>query len=100
MSRQTGITEEQLLSLSRFEDSDRFEDDERLVLRLAVALTRTPSDVPDELFASLRARFSEGQLVELSAAISWENYRARFNRTFAVESEGFSNGSVCALPER
>lgn len=100
MSRRTGITEEQLLDLSRFEDSTHFSEDEKLVLRLAVALTCTPADVSDGLFALLRQRFSERELVELSAAISWENYRARFNRTFAVESEGFSKGEFCPLPER
>ena len=100
MSRRTGITEEQLLDLSRFEDSTHFSEDEKLVLRLAVALTRTPADVADGLFALLRQRFSERELVELGAAISWENYRARFNRTFAVESEGFSKGEFCPLPER
>lgn len=85
--------------LSRFESSAHFGEDERLVLRLAVALTRTPSDVPDDLFSALRNRFSERELVELSAAIAWENYRARFNRTFAVGSEGFADGPLCLLPE-
>jgi hypothetical protein len=27
--------------------------------------------------------------VELGAAIAWENYRARSNRVFGFESEGF-----------
>jgi len=70
------------------------------VLRLAVALTRTPADVSDDLFKELRERFSECEIVELTAAISWENYRARFNRTFALESEGFSKGKFCPLPEK
>ncbi len=100
MSRKAGLREEQLADLARFEDSPNFTGDEKLVLRLAVALTRTPSDVSDELFALLRDRFSERELVELSAAIAWENYRARFNRTFAVESERFSEGKFCPLPER
>jgi len=100
VSRKKGTTEEQLLDLSRFEDSAHFGSDEKLVLRLAVALTQTPSEVPDDLFAMLRDRFSERELVELTAAIAWENYRARFNRTFAVESEGFSRGKFCPLPER
>ena len=43
------------------------------MLLLAVALTRTPSDVSDSLFAALRGRFSERELVERSASISWEN---------------------------
>ena len=100
MSRKTGITEEQLADLARFEASAHFNADEKLVLRLASALTRTPSDVSDELFAALRSRFSERELVELSAAIAWENYRARFNRTFGVESEGFSENKFCPLPEK
>ena len=95
-----GITEEQLCDLARFEASAHFNEEEKLVLRLAVALTRTPADVDDGLFAALRERFSERELVELNAAIAWENYRARFNRTFAVESEGFSKGKFCPLPER
>lgn len=73
---------------------------EKLVLRLTVALTRIPSNVSDELFSELRAEFSEPQLVELATAIAWENYRARFNRTFDIFAEGFSEGAFCPLPER
>jgi alkylhydroperoxidase family enzyme len=100
VSRKIGITEEQLRDLSQFENSAHFSSEEKLVLRLAVSLTRTPSEVCDELFGELRKRFSERELVELDAAICWENYRARFNRTFAVEAEGFSKGMFCALQER
>ena len=100
MSRKVGITEEQLCDLSQFENSPHFSNGEKLVLRLAVSLTRTPSDVCNELYEELRRSFSERQLVELNAAICWENYRARFNRAFAVESEGLSKGMFCPLPER
>jgi alkylhydroperoxidase family enzyme len=63
-------------------------------------MTRTPATITDELYASLRKHFSERELVELSATISWENYRARFNRTFAIAAENFSEGQFCPLPER
>jgi alkylhydroperoxidase family enzyme len=99
VGRNTGITEEQLRDLAQFDTSVHFDEEERLVLRLAVALTRTPSAVSDDLFAALRKRFSEAELVELNAAIAWENYRARFNRTFAVGPAGFSEGSFCPMPE-
>jgi hypothetical protein len=99
VSRKKGITEEQILDLARFESSDHFNEREKVVLRLATELTRTPANVSDEFYAALRAQFSERELVELSAAICWENYRARFNRTFAIGAEGFSKGRVCALPE-
>ncbi len=78
--------------LARFEQSAAFSPTERLVLRLAVALTRTPASVDDAFFAELRREFSEPQLVELASAIAWENHRARFNRTFGIGSEGFSEG--------
>ncbi|HXW17816.1 MAG TPA: hypothetical protein VEJ39_05915 [Candidatus Acidoferrales bacterium] len=89
-----------MLDLAQFERSAHFTEREKLVLRLTVALTRTPAEVPDELFATLRGEFSEPELVELTNAIAWENYRARFNRTFAIESENFSKGQFCPLPER
>ena len=64
-----------------------------------VSLTKTPATVDDQLFAALRAEFTEPQLVELATAIAWENYRARFNRTFAILADGFSEGAFCPLPE-
>ena len=99
MGRKAGITEAQLHDLARFEESPAFNPRERLVLQLTVAITRTPAAVDDRLFAGLRAEFSEPQLVELTTAIAWENYRARFNRTYGIQAEGFSEGAFCPLPE-
>ena len=93
------MTEEQLRHLGEFETSSHFNEKEKLVLRLTAALTRTPAKVLDDLYTALRAEFSEPALVELNAAIAWENYRARFNRTFEVGPEGFSEGQFCPLPE-
>jgi len=100
VGRKAGITEPQLHELARFEESAAFNETERLVLRLAVSLTRTPATVDDALFAELRRQFTEPQLVELTAAIAWENHRARFNRTFGIIAEGFSKGAFCPMPER
>ena len=73
---------------------------ERLALEYADAMTRTPVDVPNPLFARLRERFSEAQLVELTSAIAWENYRARFDHAFGIEGENFTEGAACAMPVR
>jgi hypothetical protein len=67
------------------------------VLEYTDAMTHTPVDVPDALFQRLRENFSEAQMVELTATIAWENYRARFNHAFGIEAEGFSEGAYCAL---
>ncbi len=70
------------------------------MLEYADAMTRIPVDVSDALFSRLREKFSEAQLVELTSAIAWENYRARFDHAFGMEAENFAEGAVCALPVR
>lgn len=93
------VTEEQIRALPRYRESPAFSEEERMAIELAVEMTRTSVEVPPEFLERLRRRFSEAQLVELAAAIAWENYRARFNRVFGVRPAGFSEGAVCALPE-
>ena len=100
VGRAEGLSEHQLRELSRYRESGVFTETEKLVLDLAVAMTRTPSEVPDELFRSLQHHFAPPQLVELATAIAQENFRARFNRPFGVEAAGFSEGAFCPLPER
>ena len=63
-------------------------------------MTRIPVEVSDALFARLRERFTEAQLVELTSAIAWENYRARFDHALGIEGENFTEGAVCAMPVR
>jgi alkylhydroperoxidase family enzyme len=99
VGRQSGVREGQLLGLRDFENSCQFNREEKLVLRYATAMSSTPVNVSDELFAALRAVFDERQLVELTSCIAWENYRARFNHAFGIESEGFYHGELCLLPQ-
>ena len=94
------MSEAQLRDLPHYQASAVFSPLEKLVLDYAVAMTRTPVEVPDALFARLREHFGEAQLVELTAAIAWENYRARFDHAFGIEAQGFSEGAYCPLPER
>lgn len=68
------------------------------MLEYADAMTQTPVEVSHALFARLRERLSEAQLVELTSAIAWENYRARFDHAFGIEGENFTEGAVCAVP--
>jgi AhpD family alkylhydroperoxidase len=99
ISTKHGLTEEQLRALPAYSASDLFSEDEKLVLDLAVGMSRTPVDVSEELFARLRERFDEAQLVELANEIAVENYRARFDWAFGVGSQGFTEGAFCVRPE-
>ena len=94
------MTEAQMLDLPRYRESDAFSPLERTALEYAEEMTRTPVDLPERVFAVLREHLDDAQIVELTAAIAWENYRSRFNHALEIESEGFSEGAVCAVPER
>jgi AhpD family alkylhydroperoxidase len=99
LAQHAGLSEEQLRELSTWHDSERFDPLERLVLEYTEALTRTPVDVPDELFARLRERFDERQLVELTMAIGLENLYSRWNWAFGIEGQGFTEGMYCVRPD-
>ena len=45
------------------------------------------ANISDELYARLREKFSEEQLLQLGGQIAFENYRARLNRVFDVGSD-------------
>jgi alkylhydroperoxidase family enzyme len=70
-------------------DSDLFSPMERDALEYAERMTITGEKVSDELFARLRAHFTEAQVVELTAAVALENFRSKFNVPLGVEAQGF-----------
>jgi alkylhydroperoxidase family enzyme len=82
VGRKAGLSDEKLHAV-RGDDMTPFNE-------LADALTNTPSNVSDELYA--RNQFSEEQLMQLGGQIAFENYRARWNRLFDVESDNLYRG--------
>ena len=93
MGRDAGITDAQLADLAVFETSPHFDRREKAVLRYAEGMTHTPAEVSDAVFAEVQALFSTEQIVELTAALALENFRARFNCALKIESD-----SLCMLP--
>ncbi len=87
-----GASFDKIAALADFRTSDLFSAPEKAALALAEAMTVTPPEVTEEVFAAVRDHFSDAELVELSATIAMENYRARFNRAFDVEAQG-----LCAI---
>jgi alkylhydroperoxidase family enzyme len=86
VGRKAGLTDEKLLAVVK-NDLSVFSDVEKLVIELADAMANTPSNVSDELYARLREKFSEEQLLQLGGQLAFENYRARLNRVFDVGSD-------------
>ena len=90
---QTGASEDKIRQLPAWRESALFSPMERDALEYAERITITGETVTDELFARLRSHFSEGQIVELTAAVALENFRSKFNPALGIEAQGF-----CVLP--
>jgi alkylhydroperoxidase family enzyme len=86
VGRKAGLTDAKLEAVVGNELS-AFNEVERLVIELADAMADTPSNISDDLYARLRDKFSEEQLLQLGGQIAFENYRARLNRIFEVGSD-------------
>ncbi|MBV9603523.1 MAG: carboxymuconolactone decarboxylase family protein [Solirubrobacterales bacterium] len=97
--RNSGFSDDELLALPRYRDSDRFTEREKLALDYTVAVMRTPVEVTDELFARMKEHFSDEQLVEITAFLTMVNLD-RFNAAFGIGAAGFSEGMVCVAPDR
>ena len=97
--RNSGFSDDELLALPRYRDSDLFTEREKRALDYTAAVMRTPVEVSDDLFARMREHFSDEQLVEITALLTLVNLD-RFNAAFGIGSAGFSDGMVCVLPDR
>lgn len=93
------MTEQQIREIGSHRGSDAFSEVEKLALDYAIALSDTPAEVSDALFAELRKHLNEAQMVELTAVVAFENCLARFNRGFDVQASGFAEGAFCPIPD-
>jgi len=86
VGRKAGLTDAKLQAVVG-NDLSAFNETERLVIELADGMADTPSNISDDLYARLREKFSEEQLLQLGGQLAFENYRARLNRIFDVGSD-------------
>ena len=84
-----GASDQRILALLDFRQSDLFSEAETVALELSEAMTETPQRVTDGLFGQLQQHYTDAQIVELASIIALENFRSRFNRCGAVEPNGF-----------
>lgn len=83
------LTDAEIGAVSHYFDSDLFSIKEKVAMEYAEAVSKTPVKVSDEMFSRLRNFFDEKQIVELTASVAYENYRARFNHALGIGSDNF-----------
>ena len=86
---------DKLGELLNWRDSKLFSEAECVALEYAEAITYTDRQVDEALFAQVKRHFTEPQIVELTAAIAFENFRSKFNPALGIEAQGF-----CVVPAR
>ena len=88
MGSAAGLSDDKILALGDYATSPYYDHLERVALEYADAITLSDLDVDDDLFARLRERFSEEEIVELTAVVAWENSSSKFNRALRIPSQG------------
>ncbi|MBX3649892.1 MAG: hypothetical protein KF771_00795 [Burkholderiales bacterium] len=86
-SLQQGIPAEKLEKVWEFRSSPLFGEDERVALEFAIAAASQPNDVSDGLFERMKQHWNEGQIVEITALISYFGFMNRWNDTMATPLE-------------
>jgi len=81
-------------ALERWQESELFDNKERVVLEYVEAMTYTDRQVDDDLAQRLYQYFNEDELVELTGLIAFQNLSSKFNRALDLPAQGF-----CRLPE-
>lgn len=81
--------EAKLSEIATWRDSRLFSEPERVALEYAERVTITDQKVDDAFFSRLKQHYTEAQIVELTAAIAFENYRSKFNPSLGIEAQGF-----------
>jgi len=83
------VAPEKLAALREYESSPLYVERERAALAYAEGMTDPARGVGDELFARLRAQYTEQQILELTALIGFQNLSSKFNAALAVPAQGF-----------
>ncbi|MFM8535644.1 MAG: carboxymuconolactone decarboxylase family protein [Acidimicrobiia bacterium] len=86
---------EKLADVTAWRDSKLFSEAERLALEYAERITYTDQKVDEALVEALKKHYTDGQLVEMTAAIAMENFRSKFNPPLGIEAQGF-----CVIPKK
>ncbi len=81
-------------ALERWQESELFDNKERVVLGYVEAVTYTDRRVDDDLSQRLHEYFNEDEIVELTGLIAFQNLSSKFNSALDLPAQGF-----CRLPE-
>ena len=84
--KKLGWDDDQLIHLADYAERADFTHAEKVALRLAEWMTRNEGPLTEEQWQQVREVYSEGEVVELMAAVGLFNYFNRFNNLLDMEA--------------
>ena len=95
--RQQGVTENDVDELLEFEQSDRYDERQKAALAYTSALVWAPREADDEVWAWLRAHFSDDEIAELGYFVGLTFGQQRWIRTLGIGHGEYLNVSRAGL---
>jgi uncharacterized peroxidase-related enzyme len=89
-----GASEEKVMDLRNWRESNLFAADERVALEYTEAVTYTDGRVTEDLMQDLRGHFNDDAIVELTGLIAFQNMSSKFNAALDIPPQGF-----CQMPD-
>ena len=90
------VSEEKLADILRYHDSPHYSEAERVALDLAVAASRQPNGVTDELFERVREHWHDTQILEMVAVVGLYGFLGRWTASLRMPLEPVA----CAVAEQ
>lgn len=88
ISSKMGFTPEEIDEVKNPETAN-ISDAEKAALKYAETLTRSPGNIPDDVFEQLGKYYSESQIVEITAIAALYNMINRFNEALKLDPEEY-----------
>lgn len=89
-----GASEDKILALRIWRESDMFAANERAALDYTEQVTRTGGRITDDLMVILRLHYDDDAIVELTGLIAFQNLSSKFNAALDIPPQGF-----CQMPD-
>ncbi len=86
-----GVSDEKIEALAEWRESPLFDDEERMALEWAEAMTLNTVD--DDLRQRVKAVWNDDAIIELTGLVAFQNLSSKFNAALDVPAQGF-----CRLP--
>ncbi len=83
-----GVSDQKVKNILKYNESDDYTEKERTALNIAFAAGATPNRVTKDHFQKLAEHFSEEEIIDIVATISYLGFLNRWNDTMGTYLEG------------